>query len=74
MKHIEIIKETEDLREGRSKILKKGTSFTCTDELAEKYLKKKLAKIYEPDIKPVDNLKTVEEVELYEDKKQNNDD
>lgn len=73
MKHITIIKETEDLREGRSKILKKGTSFTCTDELAKQYLKKKLAKEYEPDLQPINNLKTAEDVERYE-AEQNKDD
>lgn len=73
MKHITIIKETEDLREGRNKILKKGTSFTCTDELAAKYLKKKLAKEYEPDIKPVSNLKTAEDVERHEAEQNNKD-
>lgn len=69
MKHLTIIKETEDLREGRNKKLKVGTSFTCTDELANKYLKKKLAKKYEPDIKPINNIITADDAERFEEEK-----
>lgn len=50
MKSLEIIKETEDLRPNRTKVLKVGTQFQCLDELADKYLKKKLAKEIKPAI------------------------
>lgn len=66
MKKLEIIKETQDLREGRNKILKVGTKFACIDELAEQYLKKKLAKIQGETIKPRKPLKSIEDAEDYE--------
>ena len=73
---ITIIKETEDLREGRTKILKKGTSFICSDDLAKQYIKKKLAKPYEAPIQELKEeqekkstvLKTVDEAEDYHNK------
>lgn len=43
-----IIKETEDLRDGRNKILRVGLELTVTKELGEKYLKQKVAKIKKP--------------------------
>ena len=73
MKHLIIIKETEDIREGRSKTLKVGTKFSCTDELAKQYLKKKLAKLDEPDIKPRKELKEVKDAEKYEQEYEHND-
>ena len=73
---IEIVKETEDLRENRSKTLKKGTVFICSDELGKKYLKKKLAKIYEPGLQEIKQevakkstvLDTVDKAEDYHNK------
>ena len=70
MKTIIIIKETEDLRENRTKILKVGQELTCLDWLADKYLKKKLAKIKGEDIKPKKPLKSIQDVEDYENKEQ----
>jgi hypothetical protein len=42
---IRIIKETEDIREGRNKILPEGRVLRCTPELAQKYLEAELAEL-----------------------------
>jgi hypothetical protein len=63
MKSLEIIKDTEDLRPNRTKVLKKGTRFQCLDSLADQYLKKKLAKEVTPDIIKLEEDKQAEEAE-----------
>lgn len=49
---IKITKKTPDLREGRSKEFKKGVEFECTEDLANKYIKKGVAELATLDIKP----------------------
>lgn len=66
MKSIEIIKETEDLRPNRNKVLKKGTRFQCLDSLADQYLKKKLAKEVTTDIIKIEEDKEAEKAEQTE--------
>jgi hypothetical protein len=63
MRSIEIIKETEDIRPNRSKVLKVGTRFQCLNEIADKYIKKKLAKEVEPDVIRIDEEKQLEKLE-----------
>ena len=61
---IKITKDTEDIREGRNKTLKKGTVITVTKELGNRYISAKKAKELEPDIVPV--VKDIKELEKYE--------
>lgn len=49
---IEITKDTPDLREGRSKKIAKGTIIDCTAQVANLFIKAKVAKEYEPGVKP----------------------
>lgn len=63
MKSIKIIKETEDLRENRNKILKVGTKFTCVDELAKQYISKKLAEEVGPEIMKAEQEKVEKELD-----------
>ena len=61
-----ITKETKDLRGGnRTKILKVGTKFTCTSELADKYIKAKKGKLVTPLVKKIEPLKTVDEATAF---------
>lgn len=57
---IEFIKDTEDIRPNRSKILKKGLVLSCTDELGKQYIKAKYA--VEKGSKPAD-LRPIKEFE-----------
>lgn len=67
MKTIIITKETDDIRPGRTKTLGVGTEMTCLDDLADEYLKKKLAKLKDEPIKPKKKpLKSIKDVEDYE--------
>lgn len=63
MKSIRIIKETEDLRPNRKKVLKVGMVFTCTDELAEEYISKKLAEEVGPEIVKIEQEKVEQKLE-----------
>lgn len=63
MKSIKIIKETEDLRPNRKKVLKVGTVFTCIPTLAKEYVSKKLAEYVKPEIVKVEQEKVEKELE-----------
>lgn len=63
---IEIIKDTEDIRENRSKTLVKGTKMVVTKELGDKYIKAKTAKIVEPKIKVIKPIKNADDLEKWE--------
>ena len=48
---IVFIKETKDIREGRSKMIPKGREISMTDDLANEYIKMKVA-IKKGNVKP----------------------
>jgi hypothetical protein len=62
---IEITKTTEDIRENRKRTLKKGTKMVCTKELAEKYIKLKLAKEVVDSIRPTKAIRNEEDLERH---------
>lgn len=73
---IEITKDIKDPREGRSKMLKKGTVITCTAEAAKAFFDTKAAREYQEPVRPkkaVMNADMAEEIaqqRLEADKKQ----
>lgn len=61
MKKLKVIKEHEDIRPNRSKILRVDTEFTCEDDLANEWLKTKKVKEIPPDVVVIKEAKTVQE-------------
>tara|TARA_R110000803_G_scaffold149047_3_gene214469 strand:+ start:70 stop:276 length:207 start_codon:yes stop_codon:yes gene_type:complete len=66
---IEITKDIEDIRENRSKLLRKGTILVVTNELGKAWLKTKCAKETKPKVKVIKAITNEKELEEhFEDK------
>lgn len=59
---IKFIKDTKDIRPNRYKTILKGHVDDVTDELGNKYIKAKAAKLVKPEVVPVVTEENLEEV------------
>jgi hypothetical protein len=62
---IEIIKDIQDIREGRTKMLYKGRVLIVTEELGKEYLKTKSAKEVSPKVRVIKPIKNEADLEKY---------